>query len=150
MITWCLKSFDKLAVGELYQILQLRSAVFVVEQNCIFQDMDDKDQYASHLCAWQQHELIAYTRILPPGLSYTDASIGRFLVNISYRKSGIGTALLKRSIDAVYQQFGIVPIKIGAQLYLRKFYENFGFLVQGEVYSEDNIDHILMSLPIPQ
>lgn len=119
-------------------------AVFIVEQNCPFQDADDKDQVANHLCAWQGDNLVAYTRILPPGVSYEQASIGRVVTSSSVRGSGIGRELMQRSIDAVYQLFAVNSIKIGAQLYLKKFYENLGFKAQGEVYLEDNIEHIVM------
>lgn len=149
MIEWSLKSFAELSNIELYKVLQLRSEVFVVEQNCPFQDIDDKDQYANHLCAWQHDKLVAYTRILPPGVSYAEASIGRVANSITVRGSGIGRELMGRSIDVVYQLFGKKSIKIGAQLYLRKFYESFGFTAIGDVYIEDDIEHILMLLPAP-
>lgn len=118
--------------------------VFIVEQNCAFQDADDKDQVASHLCAWQDDALVAYTRILPPGVSYTEPSIGRVVTASCVRGSGIGKELMQRSVQTVYQLFGALPIKIGAQLYLKKFYENLGFKAQGAVYLEDNIEHIVM------
>ncbi|MBX3255290.1 MAG: GNAT family N-acetyltransferase [Chitinophagaceae bacterium] len=145
-IHWTLKPFEALSNNELYKILQLRAAVFIVEQQCAFQDIDDKDQKASHVCAWEADKLIAYTRILPPGISYTEASIGRVVNSASVRGSGIGRELMQRSINAVYQLFGQVSIRIGAQFYLKNFYESFGFVQDSDIYLEDNIEHIKMIL----
>ncbi|MFT3704890.1 MAG: GNAT family N-acetyltransferase [Agriterribacter sp.] len=147
-LQWTLTPFDQLSVYQLYKIMQLRMAVFVVEQHCNFQDADDKDQHAWHLCAWDSsNALVAYTRILPPGISYTEASIGRVLNAPSIRGKNIGKALMTKSIEAAYQLFGKGPIKIGAQLYLKKFYESFGFATCSEIYLEDEIEHIKMLLP---
>ena len=143
---WTLKTFEELTNSELYKILQLRSAVFVIEQRCIFQDADNKDYYSWHLCAWHNNELVAYTRLIPPGISYEEASIGRVLSSNSIRGKTIGKELMKRSIDAIYNLFGKTPVKIGAQLYLKKFYEGFGFKQVSDVYLEDEIDHIKMLL----
>lgn len=145
-LSWTLKKFEELKNEELYKILQLRTEIFVLEQHCVFQDMDDKDQHAWHLCAWHHNILVAYTRILPPGISYTEASIGRVLNAKSVRGKNVGKALIQRSIDATYQLFGKTNIKIGAQLYLKKFYESFGFKQVSEVYLEDEIEHIKMLL----
>lgn len=143
---WTLTPFHELTVDQLYKIIQLRIAVFVVEQQCNFQDADDKDLNAWHLCCWDEDNLAAYSRILPPGISYKEASIGRVLTAKNFRGKKIGKELMQQSIEAVYQLFGKTSIQIGAQLYLKKFYEEFGFKKNGEVYLEDNIPHIKMIL----
>jgi len=144
MISWTVKKFDELNVHELYAILRLRTEVFVVEQNCVFQDMDNKDQYSYHLMGWEQEQLIAYTRLIPPGVSYAYASIGRVITSQSARGTGIGKLLMERSIEEGKRLFGDVPVKIGAQLYLKEFYYSFGFKQSSDVYDEDGIDHIEM------
>lgn len=141
---WVLKKFDALTPRELYTVLQLRNAVFVVEQNCVFQDADDKDQDSYHLMGFQDDKLVAYTRLLPPGLSYTQASIGRVVTSSTVRRTGAGRELMARSIHEVFNLFGQGPIKIGAQLYLKHFYESFGFVQTGAPYLEDGIEHIYM------
>jgi ElaA protein len=143
-IQWLLKKFEELSPYQLYSILQLRNEVFVVEQNCVFQDADDKDQNSHHLMGFDNNKLIAYTRIVPPGEAYEQASIGRVVTSSSVRKLGAGKELMKQSINAVYSLFGNQPIKIGAQLYLKKFYESFGFEQTSDVYLEDGIEHIYM------
>lgn len=145
-ITWTCKSFEELTTRELYALLQLRSEVFVVEQNCAFQDIDNKDQYSWHLMGWQGELLAAYTRLVPAGISFEEVSIGRVVTSPKMRKSGTGRQLMQKSIETVYALFGNRPIRIGAQLYLRKFYESFGFQQSSEVYDEDGIDHIEMLL----
>lgn len=145
MINWSYKNFNKLLPGELYAILQLRNEVFVVEQNCVFQDADDKDQPSLHLMGWREHKLVAYTRIVPPGLSYKEPSIGRVVTSPLERGKGTGHELMKVSINKVYELYGICNIKIGAQLYLKKFYESHGFVQTGDIYLEDGIDHIEMT-----
>jgi len=146
-IQWLLKKFEELTPYQLYAILQLRNEVFVVEQNCVFQDADDKDQNSYHLMGFVDNKLIAYTRLVPPGESYEQVSIGRVVTSPSVRKSGAGKELMQQSIDAAYKLFGVQPIKIGAQLYLKKFYESFGFEQSSEVYLEDGIEHIYMIKP---
>ena len=143
-ITWTLKKFDELSVHELYSILRLRSEVFVVEQNCVFQDMDNKDQSCWHLMGWEKNVLVAYTRLVPPGVSYEMASIGRVITLQSTRGSGVGKQLMEKSIGEAERLFGKTPIKIGAQLYLREFYQSLGFIQSSDVYDEDGIDHIEM------
>jgi len=144
-IQWMLKKFEELTPHELYAILQLRIEVFVVEQNCVFQDADDKDQNAFHLMGFTNNKLIAYTRLVPPEEIYLQASIGRVVTSPSVRKSGVGKELMQRSINGVYSLFGKQPIKIGAQLYLKKFYQSFGFKQVSDVYLEDGIEHIYMT-----
>ena len=146
-IQWLLKKFEALSPYELYSILQLRNEVFVVEQNCVFQDADDKDQNSYHLMGFNNDKLVAYTRLVPPGESYKEVSIGRVVTSPSVRRSGAGKELMEQSIDAVYKIFGVQPIKIGAQLYLKKFYESFGFEQISDVYLEDGIEHIYMMRP---
>ena len=143
-IRWLLKRFDELTPYEVYAALQLRIEVFVVEQNCPFQDADNKDQESFHLLGYNGDTLVAYTRLVPPGLAYTEASIGRVVTSPSVRGSGAGKVLMQESINRVYNLFGIGPIKIGAQLYLKKFYQSFGFAHMGDAYIEDGIPHIYM------
>jgi len=146
LLQWTLKTFDELSLNELYKILQLRMEVFIVGQHCIFQDADDKDQKAWHLCAWKEDQLVAYARIFAPGELYHEASIGRVVNAVQVRGNGVGKALMQRAIDTVYQLFGKVPIQIGAQFYLKLFYENMGFVQKSDIYLEDNIEHIKMIL----
>ncbi|HEX6915971.1 MAG TPA: GNAT family N-acetyltransferase [Chitinophagaceae bacterium] len=144
MIFFSCKKFGALTPSELYEILHLRNEVFVVEQNCVFQDADHKDQKAHHLMAWSGDELAGYTRLLPPGAAYSEMSIGRVVTSPEYRRSGVGRKLMQESIDQCYRLFGKGPIRIGAQEYLKHFYESFGFRQVGEGYLEDGIPHIYM------
>lgn len=141
---WQLKTFDELSLAELYRLLQLRNAVFIVEQTCPFQDLDDKDQQSYHFMGMQENRLVAYTRLLPAGLAYEEPSIGRVVTADTVRGSGIGRELMQRSIDAAERLFGKVPVRIGAQLYLQRFYESFGFEKCSDIYLEDGIEHIYM------
>jgi ElaA protein len=126
-------------------MLQLRLEVFVIEQACIFQDMDDKDRESYHVMAWDGDRLVASTRILPKGLAYEDyPSIGRVVNRMDYRGQGAGRALMEYSIETCIKLFGDIGIKIGAQLYLKRFYESLGFIATGDIYDEDGIDHIKM------
>jgi ElaA protein len=143
-INWLLKKFEELNPYQLYAILQLRNEVFVVEQNCVFQDADDKDQMSVHLMGYQHNQLVAYTRLVPPGVIYDIPSIGRVVTLKAVRRSGTGKKLMKQSIEFTYELFGEQPIKIGAQLYLEKFYNDFGFIKCSDVYLEDGIEHIYM------
>lgn len=143
-VQWMLKWFNELTPYQLYAILQLRNEVFVVEQNCVFQDADDKDQNCYHLMGFHESKLVAYTRIVPSGVIYKEHSIGRVITSPSVRGKGVGKLLMEQSIDTVHNLFGRVPIKIGAQLYLKNFYESFGFEQISDVYLEDGIEHIYM------
>jgi ElaA protein len=143
-IQWLLKKFEELSPYQVYAMLQLRNEVFVVEQHCVFQDADDKDQHSYHLMGFSDNKLVAYTRIVPAGIIYEQASIGRVVTSPSVRRAGAGRQLMLQSIQTVYDLFGKVPIKIGAQLYLKKFYESLGFVQVSEVYLEDGIEHIYM------
>ena len=148
MITWTCKKFSELTPEELYMILRLRSEVFVVEQNCVFLDMDNKDFYCDHVMAWEEGKLLGYSRIVPAGISYVESSIGRIVSSPAARGQGIGRELLIQSIDTLYTLHGKRDIRIGAQYYLKDFYSSFGFVQKGELYLEDGIEHIEMLLPI--
>jgi ElaA protein len=145
MINWSFKKFDNLTPNELYSVLQLRNEVFVVEQNCVFQDADNKDQDSHHLMGWDNKMLVAYSRIVPPGIAYDlYPSIGRVVTSPKMRKTGIGKILMQQSIEELQKLFGESSIKLGAQLYLKTFYESFGFVQSSDVYMEDGIPHIEM------
>ena len=141
-LNWIYKDFSELTTLELYAILQLRSEVFVVEQNCVYQDIDNKDLISFHLMAFEEDILAAYSRILPPGLSFKEVSIGRVITKPSHRRKGIGITLIEKAIEVANAK----QIKIGAQFYLKKFYEGFGFVQTSKVYLEDGIEHIEMLL----
>ena len=145
-MVWILKQFDELTVHELYAILQLRNEVFAIEQNCVYPDLDNKDQGSYHLMGMEGDKLVAYTRLLPPGLAYPEPSIGRVVTSPLVRRNGTGRELMKRSIEQVRALFGTIPVKIGAQIYLHSFYSSFGFKQTSEVYLEDGIEHIEMLL----
>ena len=141
-----IKEFRDLTPHEVYEILRLRSEVFVVEQNCVFLDADNKDMECAHLMI-RTDILAGTTRPVPPGITFREMSIGRVATHPSARRSGIGKLLMEKSIDYLYLRYGAAPIRIGAQLYLKRFYESFGFMQDGEVYDEDGIDHIEMVKP---
>lgn len=145
-MNWELKKFDALLPHELYAILQLRNEVFVVEQNCVYQDADNKDPHCYHFMGWLERKLVAYTRIVPPGVAYTEPSIGRVVTSISVRGSGIGRELMKKSIEQANKLYGNTSIKIGAQFYLFTFYSSLGFKQTSGIYLEDNIEHAEMIL----
>ena len=142
---WSLKKFNELTLDELYAILQLRSKVFIVEQNCVYNDVDGKDQLAWHLTGTEDGNLIAYTRILPPGIVYNDPAIGRVVTSPSKRSSGLGRELMDRSIEHCEMLFGNTSITLSAQAYLKKFYESLDFFAVGEEYLDDGIPHIEMT-----
>ena len=145
MITWQRKSFSELTLEELYKILQLRNQVFVVEQQSAYQDCDGKDPLSFHFMGWNDGELVAYTRLVPKGISYPDAaSIGRVVIAPSFRRKNIGKKLMAKSLEEVKILFGEVPLEISAQLYLLRFYQSFCFEATGDVYLEDGIEHIAM------
>ncbi|GAB1464181.1 GNAT family N-acetyltransferase [Pedobacter sp.] len=146
ILSWTYKSFEELSKTELYAILRLRSEVFVVEQHCNYQDVDGKDLKCHHLMAWDGDNLAAYTRIVPPQVSFAEASIGRVLTNAKYRGIGAGITLMEKSIEKLHETYGKRPIRIGAQLYLKRFYERFGFIKSSNEYLEDEIPHIEMLL----
>ena len=139
-----IKTFKQLTTHELYAILQLRSEIFVVEQNCVYQDMDYQDQNALHVLGIIDKKLVAYTRIFKPGDYFEYASIGRVLVKTMERKHHYGYDIMKASIDAVKNYYDTSKIKISAQVYLKNFYNNLGFEVLGDEYLEDGIPHVGM------
>lgn len=145
-LKWTYKKFEALDARELYAILKLRSTVFVVEQDCVYLDTDDKDQSSFHLCGWDGNSLAAYARILPPGLAFEEASIGRVVTDPVYRKMGAGKELMHNAIGKTLSQFGVSTIRIGAQCYLLKFYTTLGFKTASQQYLEDGIPHIEMLL----
>ena len=137
--------FQQLTLQQLYDILQLRQEVFVVEQDCPYLDADDKDQKAWHLMQYQDQKLIAYTRLLPMGVSYTNyAAIGRVVTSPSVRRAGYGKRLMETSLKQMEAIFPNHPIKISAQCYLLKFYQELNFHPIGEEYLEDGIPHVQM------
>lgn len=138
------KAFQDFNRDELYKVLQLRSEVFVVEQNCAYQDIDGKDQKAIHILGYENGELVAYTRCFKPGYYFDEASIGRVIVKENFRKYGFGHEILKASIEVIESTYNTKKIKLSAQQYLTKFYESHGFVKTGEGYLEDGIPHIAM------
>jgi len=138
------KTYTELTKEELYKILQLRSQVFVVEQNCVYQDIDFKDQKAIHILGFKNNKIIAYTRIFKSGDYFNEASIGRVVVAEKERKYKYGYAIMEASIKAISIYFNETIIKISAQTYLIKFYNSLGFNQIGDVYLEDGIPHIKM------
>ncbi len=146
-MNWVCKKFEELSVDELYAILQLRNEVFVVEQDCVYMDTDNKDQRSYHFMGWDNAKLAAYTRIIPPGIVFPESSIGRVVTSPAMRKKGLGRELMERSIEQVRSMYGNSPIRIGAQVYLLSFYKSFGFNSDGNTYIEDGIEHIEMLRP---
>ena len=138
------KKFSDFTINELYNVLQLRSEVSVVEQDCVYQDIDYKDQKALHVLGFKDNQVIAYTRIFKPGDYFNNSSIGRVVVKENQRKYGYGHQLVKVSIEAIKKYFKVDDITISAQLYLKKFYEFHDFKKIGEQYLEDGIPHIRM------
>jgi ElaA protein len=144
-MNFSIKYFNELTIHELYQILQLRSEVFVVEQDCVYQDLDFKDQKSLHVFGVKNDKIVAYTRIFKPGDYFKNASIGRVVVQENERKFGYGHELIKASIKAIKDYFKVDAITISAQVYLKKFYQSHGFKQVGEGYLEDGIPHIRMN-----
>ena len=144
LMNFSIKYFNELNTKELYQILQLRSEVFVVEQNCVYQDLDGKDQKSLHVLGYNKNKIIAYTRLFKPGDYFKNASIGRVVVALPERNFGYGHDLMNFSIKAVKNYFKSDMITISAQKYLKKFYEFHSFSQIGEEYLEDGIPHIKM------
>lgn len=138
------KKFEELSIDELYGILQLRAEVFVVEQDCAYQDLDDKDQKALHVIGTKNNQVVAYTRIFKPGDYFKEASIGRVVVKDSERKYGYGYEIMNTSIKVVHEHLNETKIYLSAQSYLKKFYNSLGFKQVGEGYLEDGIPHIGM------
>ncbi len=145
-INWGLKPFERLTAKELYQVLLLRSKVFVVEQKCIYLDMDNKDQKAFHLMGWYHNLLVAYSRLFAPGDYFREAAMGRIISAPEVRGQGIGKLLMRESIEIAHRMYGEGAIRIAAQCYLEEFYHSFGFQREGGRFLEDGIPHIEMVL----
>jgi ElaA protein len=143
-LQWKIKPFDGLSVNELYDLLQLRSKIFVVEQNCVYLDLDGKDKVALHLFAEFEGKIVAHARLFKAGISFDNASIGRVVVDADYRDRKWGHDLMREAIAGIASNFNETKIIIGAQLYLKKFYESHGFIQSSEMYLEDDIPHIEM------
>jgi ElaA protein len=144
MLKTKIKTFKELTTQELYDILQLRTEIFVVEQDCVYQDLDGKDQKALHVCGYNDGKLVAYTRIFKAGDYFDESSIGRVVVRASERKFKYGYAIMKASIDAIKVNYNDSLIRISAQTYLKRFYNTLEFNEVGEGYLEDGIPHINM------
>ena len=144
MLETTIKKFEALTTNELYAILKLRSEVFVVEQDCVYQDLDDKDKKALHVIGWFDNTIVAYTRVFDINLYFDEASIGRVVVNQKYRSKGFGKDIMEASIIAIKSHYNQTKIKISAQTYLIKFYKELGFKERGKPYLEDGIPHTVM------
>lgn len=143
-LKWKIKQFESLSANELYDILRLRSEIFVVEQNCVYLDLDGKDKQGLHLFGAFEGKIVAYSRLFEPGISFDNASIGRVVVDAIFRNKNWGHELMREAIAGIKKHFGETKITIGAQLYLKNFYESQGFVQTSEMYLEDNIPHIEM------
>jgi len=143
------KSFEQFDIYELYDILQLRSEVFVVEQDCVYQDIDGKDAKALHIYGRMEGKIVAYTRIFPPGYYFDQAAIGRVVVAEAFRKHQLGKVIMQASIDAIQEHYQTSSITLSAQTYLKRFYNSLGFIETGEGYLEDGIPHIKMIKSTP-
>ncbi len=147
MLTWQLKTFSELTPHELYAIMHLRAEVFVVEQTCPYLDPDGKDVYCHHLMGYAGTNLAVYSRLVPAGISYAEVSIGRVVSSPAYRGRQYGRLLMQKSIEVIETLYGKVPIRIGAQAYLKQFYSSLGFADLNEPYLEDGIPHLIMLRP---
>jgi ElaA protein len=145
---WYIKKFEQLSLDELYDILKMRSEIFVVEQECVYLDVDGKDKDVFHLFLKENNKILAYCRILPRGIAYEEASIGRVIVNRNFRKEKLGETLMTKAISYLKDVLKEKEIKIQAQAYLRSFYKKFGFQEISEEYLEDGIPHIDMKMKL--
>jgi len=145
-MTFQIKHYEALSKDELYEIMQLRNEVFVVEQNCVYQDIDGKDLDAYHLSYYEGSELIGYLRILNKGISYKEVSVGRVLVKEDHRDKKVGRIMMEESIDYIKEVMNEPRIRISAQAYLKKFYGSLGFKIVSDDYLEDDIPHVEMLL----
>ena len=149
-MNWKIAHFDDLSTSELYAALRLRQEIFVVEQNCVYLDADGLDQNAVHILCWKQGELMACLRALAPGVSYPQSSVGRIAVSPLARGLKLGRELVERGITYNLETWPESDIRIGAQAYLEAFYSSLGFVVDGDLYMEDGIEHVHMNLPRTQ
>ena len=145
-IAYSWKLFHELSLDDLYAILNLRQKVFVLEQDCPYIDADYSDQDAFHLLAYKDNDLIGYLRAFSPGIKYEGSSLGRIVTEINFRGHGIGKEITKEGINFLSKKYPYHEIVISAQYRLKHFYVELGFTARGEVYLEDNIDHIQMYL----
>lgn len=145
MNLFCLR-FQELSASQLYDVLLLRQQVFIIEQNCIYPDMDAHDHLALHLMMYKENELGAYLRIFPPGIKYSESALGRIVVHPKFRGKTTGKELIQNGINISKKEFPNSSIRIEAQAQLDKYYERFGFVAEGEIYVVDGIDHLQMVL----
>jgi ElaA protein len=145
-LEWTCKRFDQLNIDELYELIKFRLDIFVVEQRCAYSELDKKDRMAEthHLVAYQNSQIIAYARLLPPKASYPESSIGRFAVITAQRRRGIGSTLMDKCLKQMSLLWPDHDIRVSAQVHLKEFYENFGFTRTSDEYLEDGIPHIEM------
>ena len=143
-LNWIVRSYEELSKDELFDMCEVRQEVFVVEQNCPYQDCDQKDKQSHHLMCYNNELLVAYLRIVKPGISYKEPSIGRVLTKLSSRKKGLGIELMKQGLAFCALQYPATNIRISAQQYLLPFYQSLGFYPVGEGYLEDDIPHMEM------
>lgn len=144
MIDWRCLAFDDLSAREVYELMRLRSQVFVLEQHCVYLDPDGADPACHHLLGEQGDDLLAYARLVPAGLKFAEASIGRVVSAPETRGTGMGHALMREAIEQLHRLWGPQPIRIGAQAHLQAFYRQHGFEPDGPIYDEDGIDHVEM------
>lgn len=144
LMRWIFKTFEELTTNELYDILQLRAEVFVVEQDCPYQDLDNKDMDSYHVMAYEANYLAAYTRIVNPGISYPEIAIGRVVVSPKNRGERLGVLVMNKSIEFIANELTPQPIRLSAQSHLQKFYSDLGFVFTGKEYLEDGIPHVEM------
>jgi ElaA protein len=148
MIEWQWQAFNDMAVADLYQVLYHRQQVFVLEQQCLYPDIDNFDQDAHHLTAWitkdGKRELAAYLRVIAPGVKYQEMSLGRILSTQAVRGAGVGRQLVAKGLEYAQALYPGHACRIGAQQYLERFYGSFGFKTVSEPYDEDGIMHIEM------
>ncbi|PCI00855.1 MAG: GNAT family N-acetyltransferase [Flavobacteriaceae bacterium] len=140
------KAYSELSKDELYEILQLRAQVFVVEQDCVYQDVDGKDSIANHIFIKEDEIIIGYARIFGPGDYFKYASIGRVVVHPDHRGQNSGNIVINLCVKAIYDLYGTEDVQISAQNHLKKFYERHGFEKRGKIYLEDGIKHISMKI----
>lgn len=143
-LKWRTYSFADLGADTLYALLAARQQVFIVEQNCPYLDADGADPHCAHLIAWRNDEIAAHARLVPPGLKFAEASIGRVLTTAIGRGQGLGRELMQRALTGVADAYGVGPVRIGAQQYLERFYQSLGFVTVSPSYLEDGIPHVEM------
>ena len=145
IVDWQIKHFSEISTAEFHDLIALRIKIFVVEQNCPYQDIDGKDKKAYHLIGRDGHgNIVATARILPKGISYQEVAIGRVAIDESARKKGNGHVLMEKCMKYIHDEFGAVNIRISAQSHLEYYYQKHGFQSTGKAYLEDDIPHVEM------